>query len=162
MDFFSTVRARRSIRRFTPAKVPAEVIRNALEAAVLAPNSSNMQTWDFYWVRTPEKKALLVEACLNQSAARTAAELVVVTANAGKWKRANPELVKWARDAKAPQRELGGAGGARHAGPQHDGVEAFSGHGLSLPAAAPGRRASATLSRRAAPGKRDPRPVARD
>lgn len=103
MDFFSTVRARRSIRRFTPTQVPPEVIRNALEAAVLAPNSSNMQTWDFYWVRTPEKKALVVEACLNQSAARTAAELVVVTANAGKWKRANPELVKWARDAKAPQ-----------------------------------------------------------
>lgn len=77
MDFFEAVEARRSCRRYTSEPVPAEVINKALDAALLAPNSSNMQLWEFYWVRTPEKKKKLAEYCFNQPAAATAAELVV-------------------------------------------------------------------------------------
>ena len=78
MEFFEAVKNRRSIRKFTDENVPDSVVEKALEAAVLAPNSSNVQTWDFYWVRTPEKKKKLVSYCLNQSAARTAQHLVVI------------------------------------------------------------------------------------
>ena len=56
MDFFETVKTRRSIRRFENRSVPSEVILKAFNAAILAPNSSNIQAWNFYWVRTPEKK----------------------------------------------------------------------------------------------------------
>jgi nitroreductase len=103
MDLFEAVEARRSIRKFLPEPVPTEVIERALDAALLAPNSSNLQTWDFYWVRSAPKKARLVHLCLDQSAARTAAELVVVTADPGQWRRSNPELVRFVREIDAPK-----------------------------------------------------------
>lgn len=103
MDFFETIVRRRSIRKFTDKPVPAEVITRALQTAILAPNSSNVQTWDFYWVQTPEKKQALVEACLGQSAARTAQELIVVVANPKSWRRSQSRLIQWVKDAQAPK-----------------------------------------------------------
>lgn len=103
MDFFEAVEKRRSIRKFAPDAVPEAVMRRAFEAAVRAPNSSNTQTWNFHWVRTPEKKARLAEICLNQSAARTAQELVVVSADPRLWKRSHAGLLKWIDEANAPK-----------------------------------------------------------
>ncbi|MEB3185995.1 MAG: nitroreductase family protein [bacterium] len=103
MDFFDAVRARRSIRKFLPDPVPEEVMERAFDAAILAPNSSNMQTWDFHWVRMPEKKARLVEFCLGQSAARTAAELVVVSADPDLWRRSQPEVLRYVEEVAAPE-----------------------------------------------------------
>lgn len=102
MDYFEAVRRRRSIRKFTGEPISPDVVRKAMEAAVWAPNSSNAQTWDFYWVRDPEKKKLLVEACLSQVAARTASELVVVAANPAKWRRSQPLLIEWTKRDRAP------------------------------------------------------------
>lgn len=103
MDFFEAVKRRRSMRKFDSTPVPPEVIRKSLEAAILAPNSSNAQTWDFHWVRSPEKRAVLAEACLGQSAARTAQDLVAVSANYRKWRRSNPSLIQWVEREKAPK-----------------------------------------------------------
>lgn len=101
MDFFDAVRSRRSVRKYANEPVPEVVMRKALEAAVLAPNSSNAQTWDFYWVRTPDKKQKLVHDCLDQSAARTAAELLVVVARPSAWRRSWPKLVAYADEVNA-------------------------------------------------------------
>ncbi len=103
MDFFETVRRRRSIRRYTPQPVPTQVIEKALDAALLAPNSSNTQTWNFFWVRSEDKKKQLIHACLNQSAARTAAELIVVTADPTLWRRSQSGLIHWVEKSNAPQ-----------------------------------------------------------
>lgn len=103
MDFFEAVKARRSVRRYTSKAVPAQVIHQALDAALLAPNSSNMQTWQFYWVRSSFQKEKLKEACLNQSAARTAQELVVVVANPGVWKKMRQEMIETLTRAQAPK-----------------------------------------------------------
>lgn len=103
MDLFEAIKKRRSIRRYTTDKVPDEVIQKALEHAVLAPTSSNAQTWDFYWVKSTEKKAALVKYCLNQSAARTASDLVVVVASPTAWKRSHPELVSFVKSVNAPK-----------------------------------------------------------
>lgn len=102
MNFEEVVRARRSIRKFKPEHFPDDKVQKSLELAVLAPNSSNTQTWDFYWVKSADKKSKLVEACLSQSAARTASHLVVATASSKKWKRAQVPLVKWTQEIKAP------------------------------------------------------------
>ena len=103
MEFYEAVNKRRSSRKFTDKKVPEEVMWRCFEAAVKAPNSSNMQTWNFYWVRNPEKKKLLQQYCLNQSAAREAQELVVVIADPALWRRSNPEIIKYTKDVKAPK-----------------------------------------------------------
>lgn len=87
MTFDEIVEFRKSNRRFDPdVPVPTEVMEKALKHATLAPNSSNMQLWEFHWVSTPEMKAKLATACLGQGAARTAQELVVVVARRDKWR----------------------------------------------------------------------------
>jgi nitroreductase len=68
----------------------------------LAPNSSNTQTWDFHWIKNPDLKKRIVETFLSQAAARTAAEIVIVTADPKNWKRSQPELIKYIEEVKAP------------------------------------------------------------
>jgi nitroreductase len=89
-EVFKAIETRRSVRVFTDEKVPESVVRKCLRAATLAPNSSNMQPWEMHWVRTPEKRNLLIEACLSQPAAKTSAELVVFVARTRTW----PEMRK--------------------------------------------------------------------
>lgn len=92
MEFFDTVQARRSCRHFTSEPVPPEVINKALDAALIAPNSSNMQLWQFYWVRGSEKKKLLAKFCMGQPAATTAQELIVAVSRWDIWPR-NQQLI---------------------------------------------------------------------
>ena len=61
-------------------------MRECLELTLLAPNSSNLQPWQFYWVRTLSKKNKLIDYCLSQPAAATAQELVVAVARPDFWK----------------------------------------------------------------------------
>jgi nitroreductase len=103
MDFFEAVKKRRSIRRFTEQAVPEEWITKALEAAILAPNSSNTQIWDFHWVKSSQAKEKVIHACLGQSAARTASHLLVVSTDPKHWRRSYAALNKWVEDAEAPR-----------------------------------------------------------
>lgn len=84
--FKDVVNSRRSIRVYDETPIPEKVMEECLELALLAPNSSNLQTWEFFWVRSPEKKAELVRLCLSQPSARTAQELVVAVARPDYWK----------------------------------------------------------------------------
>jgi nitroreductase len=85
--FRKVVRSRRSVRRFTDDPVPEQVLDDCLDLAMLAPNSSNLQPWEFFVVRTPELKAQLAEACLGQNAAKTAPVLIAVVARTDTWRQ---------------------------------------------------------------------------
>jgi len=96
VEFFEVLERRRSIRNFSDAPVDDKIIERALQAATLAPNSSNVQTWDFYWTsRDGSTHKQLISACLSQGAARTASHLIVVTADYGKWRRSRPQILAW-------------------------------------------------------------------
>jgi nitroreductase len=84
--FRQVVRSRRSVRRFTDEPVPEHVLDDCLELAMLAPNSSNLQPWEFFAVRTPDLKTRLADACLGQNAAKTAPLLIVVVARTDTWR----------------------------------------------------------------------------
>ncbi|MDL0429917.1 nitroreductase family protein [Marinobacter sp. TBZ242] len=86
-EFRKVVRSRRSVRRFTDEPVPEHVLDDCLELAMLAPNSSNLQPWEFFVVRTPKLKAQLAEACLGQNAAKTAPVLIAVVARTDTWRQ---------------------------------------------------------------------------
>ena len=86
-EFEKVARSRRSTRVYSDEPVPESVMRKCLELATLAPNSSNLQCWEFYWVRDSNKKQELVKLCLGQPAAATAQELVVCVARLDTWKR---------------------------------------------------------------------------
>lgn len=106
MNFFEAVEQRKSIRKFTDQEVPEDVLNKAFKAAILAPNSSNMQTWNFYHVKNTAKKKELIKACFSQAAARTAKELVVVSADPSLWKRSTPEIIKYAQSVQAPKQVM--------------------------------------------------------
>lgn len=95
--FDRVVRARRSVRRFTKQPIAEQDMRDILEAGVLAPNSSNLQAFELVWVRSSEPKAALVDACLSQSAARKAAELVVCVARWDRWDDTRREYLEFLR-----------------------------------------------------------------
>jgi len=86
--FDDIVNARRSIRIYDD-KVPfdGDAVKRSLDRAVLAPNSSNLQLWEFYRVKTTEKKDELAKYCLGQNAAKTDNELIVFVARKDKWKQ---------------------------------------------------------------------------
>jgi nitroreductase len=79
-NFRNIVLNRRSVRKYSSEKVPDSVIEECLDLALLAPNSSNLQAWEFYWVKSEEKKKKLVEYCFSQNAAKSASHLIVAVA----------------------------------------------------------------------------------
>ena len=82
------IQTRRSVRLFDPdVPVPPEVMRRSLQRAVLSPNSSNLQLWEFYWVRDAKKRAAMTPICMGQNAADTAQELVVVVCRKDLWRQ---------------------------------------------------------------------------
>ncbi|WII71164.1 nitroreductase family protein [Bdellovibrio sp. 22V] len=85
-EFKKVVQSRRSVRVFTEESIPEETVRECLELALLAPNSSNLQPWEFYWVLDPDKLRTLKYYCLNQPAAKTASTLIVCVARPDLWK----------------------------------------------------------------------------
>lgn len=85
-EFRKVVESRRSIRVYKKDEpIPDQVVRECLDLALLAPNSSNLQAWEFYWVKDLEKKKSLVEACLSQPTAKTAPTLIVAVARTKTW-----------------------------------------------------------------------------
>ncbi|MDI1303003.1 MAG: nitroreductase family protein [bacterium] len=79
-SFRKVVMSRRSVRKFTARPIPEHVLNDCLDMAMLAPCSSGLQPWEFYIVRSADKKAKLVKACMSQLAAKTASELIVCVA----------------------------------------------------------------------------------
>lgn len=66
MDVHETIRTRRSVRSFSDRPVPEESLTRVLEAARLAPSSSNRQMWRFVVVRDEDRRRELAEAANNQ------------------------------------------------------------------------------------------------
>lgn len=99
LDFFEVVNQRRSVRIFDQeSPFDHEVVQKCLEAAILSPNSSNLQLYQF--IRIPETSSLkepLAQLCMRQKAAVTARELVVVVTRRDLWKsraKANFEYIQ--------------------------------------------------------------------
>lgn len=69
---------RRAVRKYDPAQpIDDEKVKDCIRMATLAPTSSNMQLWESYHVTDPETLKQLAHACLDQSSARTAQQMVV-------------------------------------------------------------------------------------
>ncbi len=101
-EFVKVVESRRSVRRFTNEKVPDDVVDKCLDLAMLAPNSCNLQPWEFYWIKSPAVRDKVVTACLNQNAARTAQQLIAVVARTNTWRKHCEEQIKQWPDEKMP------------------------------------------------------------
>ena len=96
-EFQEIIDRRRSNRKFDPlVEVPDDVIKRSLERAILSPNSSNMQLWEFYWIKNKEEREKYTALCLGQSAAKTAKQIVVFVTRKDLWRnraQANLDMI---------------------------------------------------------------------
>ena len=107
MDFEAIVNYRRSVRVYTNEPIDTEKVKKCIELATLAPNSSNMQLWEFVHVVSPAIISQLAEACLNQNAAKTAQQLLVVVVRKDLWSKRAKQNLEFASnqfDDKADER----------------------------------------------------------
>ena len=92
---------RRSVRVYKDIPIDSEKVKQCLKNATLAPTSSNLQLWEFYHITDKETLKKLALACMNQSAAKTAQQLVVVVARKSLWRnhaKANIDFLNTAFD----------------------------------------------------------------
>jgi nitroreductase len=92
--FYSAVESRRTVRDFLPDPVPQEVLDRCLDAARLAPSSSNLQPWEFIIIRDPETRRLANAACLDQMPAKTAPVLIALVTHRDTWRRNRDEILR--------------------------------------------------------------------
>ena len=55
-EFIKVVESRRSVRIYDDSQVEEKDMLKCLELSLLSANSSNLQPWEFYWVKDLEKK----------------------------------------------------------------------------------------------------------
>ena len=65
-DLFAVMAKRRSTRKFSDKPVETTKIDKIIAAADTAPTAGNYQGFEIFYVKSPEKKKLLVEACNKQ------------------------------------------------------------------------------------------------
>lgn len=65
-DLFTVMSKRRSTRKFTDRIVETVKIDKIIAAADTAPTAGNFQGFEIFYVKSPEKKKQLIEACNNQ------------------------------------------------------------------------------------------------
>jgi nitroreductase len=88
MTFKEILNFRRSVRVFDPDKdIDPKKIKLCLQQSILAPNSSNMQLWEFYHITDKKKLEQLSAACFDQPAAKTAKQMVVFVVRRDLWKK---------------------------------------------------------------------------
>ena len=92
---------RRSTRKYKDEPIDTQKVKHCLVNASLAPTSSNLQLWEFYHITKQETLIKLTKACLDQNAAKTAQQMVVVVARKDLWRKrakANIEFFKKSYD----------------------------------------------------------------
>ena len=78
---------RRSTRVYLDTPIDSEKVKQCLYNASLAPTSSNLQLWEFYHITNKETLAKISYACFNQSAAKTAQQMIVVVTRKDLWRQ---------------------------------------------------------------------------
>ena len=99
MNLQEVLEFRRSVRVYDEAqKIDTEVVKKCLALSTLAPSSSNMQLYEFYHITHPETLKKLSVACLDQTAASTAQELVVFVVRQDLYKKRSQEVLSFERE----------------------------------------------------------------
>jgi nitroreductase len=80
VDFYETIKLRKSVRKYRRDPVPEESLKKILNAARMAPTAENFQPWKIIVVTDEDIKRKLVPACNNQ---RFVAEAPVVLVACG-------------------------------------------------------------------------------
>lgn len=105
-NFLDVIKTRRSVRRFSNKPIPSEIMNQILDCGLIAPNSSNLQPWEFYWIRNASTREKINTAFLDQPAVKTAAEVVVAVARIGTWRRHAREMADTLKNSNPPAPQM--------------------------------------------------------
>ena len=98
---------RRSVRIFKNENIDSDKVKKCIINATLAPNSSNLQTWEFYHVTNKTVLDSITKACFNQNAAKTANQIVVFVVRKDLWrKRAKNQSIKHGKKFELSRKEI--------------------------------------------------------
>lgn len=88
MELIEAVNRRRSVRKYDPTKpIDPEKVKACIQLATLAPNSSNMQLWEFHHIISSDVLKRMSPLCFDQHAAKTAQQMVVVVVRKDLWRK---------------------------------------------------------------------------
>ena len=99
MNLEAVLNFRRSIRVYqTDNNLDTEKVKHCLEMATLAPNSSNMQLWEFYHITDKELIQKMAHASLSQNAVASANQLVVFVTRGDLYRSRAKQVLDFQRD----------------------------------------------------------------
>jgi nitroreductase len=81
------IKERRATPSFDGTPIPAEDLRQILDAGLHAPSGYNMQPWRFIVVQSPEQKKRLRAASYNQGKVEEASAVIVACGDADGWRK---------------------------------------------------------------------------
>lgn len=107
MNLEEVLNFRRSVRRYiTDKNLDTEKVRHCIELATLAPNSSNMQLWEFFHITDRDLIHKMAHASLSQPAVATANQLVVFVTRQDLHRRRSKQIIEFERgniDRNSPE-----------------------------------------------------------
>lgn len=99
MNLEAVLKYRRSVRNFqTDNNLDTEKVKHCLEMATLAPNSSNMQLWEFYHITDKEMIQKMAYASLSQNAVASANQLVVFVTRRDLFRKRAKQVLEFDRE----------------------------------------------------------------
>ena len=99
MNLEAVLNYRRSVRNYqTDNNLDTEKVKHCLELSTLAPNSSNMQLWEFYHITDKEMIQKMAYASLSQNAVVSANQLVVFVTRRDLFRKRAKQVLEFDRE----------------------------------------------------------------
>ncbi|MGF2614517.1 nitroreductase family protein [Rossellomorea vietnamensis] len=103
-DFLTVAKERRSVRQYDPEfKIEESEIRELLETAVLAPSSSNLQSWRFLVIEDQKEKEKLLPIANNQQQIVDASVVIAILGDREAYKNADKVYTQIAERGNMPE-----------------------------------------------------------
>src|SRR5882757_5810964 len=94
---------RRATPSFDGTPIPAEDLKQILDAGLHAPSGYNMQPWRFVVVQSPEQRKRLRAASYNQAKVEEASAVIVACGDTDGWRRDVDLMLQQGREGGMPE-----------------------------------------------------------
>ncbi len=94
---------RRATPSFDGTPIPAEDLKQILDAGLHAPSGYNMQPWRFVVVQSPEQRKRLRAASYNQAKVEEASAVIVACGDADGWRKDVDLMLQLGREGGMPE-----------------------------------------------------------
>src|ERR1700759_194620 len=91
------IQERRATPSFDGTPIPAEDLKQILDAGLHAPSGYNMQPWRFVVVQNPEQRRRLRAASYNQAKVEEASAVIVACGDRDGWRKDLDEMLRLGR-----------------------------------------------------------------